>query len=83
MVMIVVLVRVVGHVQLLCAAFLLVWVLVEKFVLCLGGGSCCCDVQHPIAGIAVHSGSAWLVLLFNTSKALLHDSVMVQLDLLS
>lgn len=65
-----------------CAAFIPVWVLVKVFLTCLGGGSCCCGIQHPVAGIAIHGGGAWLVLLFDASKALLKGSITVQVGLL-
>lgn len=64
------------------AAFIPVWVLVKVFLTCLGDGSCCCSIQHPVAAIAIHVGGAWLVLLFDASKALLKGSVMVQVGLL-
>lgn len=68
--------------QLIGAAFIPLWVLVKVFVSWLGGRSCCCGIQRTIAGIAIHGGGAWLVLLFDTSKALIQDSVTVQVGLL-
>lgn len=52
-------------------------VLVQVLVSCLGGSSCCCDIQHPIAGVAIHCVGACLVLLSHIPKVLLQDGVSV------